>query len=99
MNLSAALTTSARIYLALGDKAQAESRAAAALRISEGIARSTSQSADAGDALLAMAYVQLAQGRRSAARESLGQAIEALRNGVGPDHPATREALALQTSL
>jgi serine/threonine protein kinase/tetratricopeptide (TPR) repeat protein len=99
LNLSAALTTAARIYLALGNEVEAESFATAALRISEGIARSTSQSADAGDALLARALIRRERGRRLEATVDIGNAVQALTNGAGPDHPTTREAVGLQATL
>ena len=99
LNLTAALATAARIYSGLGQHAEAENFANAALRISEGIARAPSQSADVGDALLALATVHRAQAKRNEARAEVTRALEALTNGVGRDHPATREAIALETAL
>ncbi len=99
LNLTAALATAARIYSGLGQHAEAENFANAALRISEGIARAPSQSADVGDALLALATVHRAQAKRNEARAEVARALEALTNGVGRDHPATREAIALETAL
>ncbi len=99
LNLTAALATAARIYSGLGQHAEAENFANAALRISEGIARAPSQSADVGDALLALATVHRAQAKRNEARAEAARALEALTNGVGRDHPATREAIALETAL
>jgi serine/threonine-protein kinase len=96
LNLTAALTTAARIYSGSGLQAEAEAFAAAALRISEGIARSPSQSADVGEALLALATVHR---ERPQAKAEVDRAVEALTNGVGARHPATREAIALQTAL
>ncbi len=99
LNLTAALATAARIYSGLGQHAEAENFANAALRISEGIARAPSQSADVGDALLALATVHRAQAKRNEAKAEVTRALEALTNGVGRDHPATREAIALETAL
>jgi eukaryotic-like serine/threonine-protein kinase len=99
LNLTAALATAARIYSGLGQHAEAEKLGAAALSIAEGIARAPSQSADVGDALLALAFVHRAQAKRTEAKAEVGRAVEALTNGVGRDHPATREAIALETAL
>ncbi len=99
LNLTAALATAARIYSGLGQHAEAENFANAALRISEGLARAPSQSADVGDALLALATVHRAQAKANEARAEVTRALEALTNGVGRDHPATREAIALETAL
>jgi eukaryotic-like serine/threonine-protein kinase len=99
LNLTAALTTAARIYSALGRHAEAESFAMAALRISEGIARAPSESADVGDALFALAHVRRAQGKTLQARTDVDRAVQALTNGLGRDHPATREAIALRRAL
>ncbi|HJY42553.1 MAG TPA: tetratricopeptide repeat protein, partial [Steroidobacteraceae bacterium] len=99
LNLTAALATAARIYSGLGQHAEAEAFASAALRISEGIARAPGQSADVGDALLALTTVHRAQAKRNEAKAEVTRALEALTNGVGRDHPATREAIALETAL
>ena len=99
LGLTAALTTAARIYMAKGKLPQAESFARDALRISEGIARDPAQSADVGEAALVLAMVQQARGDRGAARASVDRSLEALGNGLGSDHPLTREAAALQAAL
>jgi len=99
LNLTAGLATAARIYSGLGQHAEAEAFAAAALRISEGIARTPRQSADVGDALLALAATHSAQAKRTEARTEAGRAVEALTYGVGRDHPATQEAIALEAAL
>jgi serine/threonine-protein kinase len=99
LNLSAALTTAARIYSGLGQQARAAEFAAQALRISEGIAREPGQSADVGEALLARALVHRAGGDRKAVKADVDRAVEALANGLGRNHPATREATALQAAL
>jgi serine/threonine-protein kinase len=99
LNLTAALTTAARIYGRIGKQDDAEAFATAALRISEGIAREPGQSADVGEALLALASVRQAKGDRAGAQGHVDKAVEALTHGVGPEHPTTREARALQTAL
>jgi tetratricopeptide (TPR) repeat protein len=99
LNLTAALATAARIYLALGRQPEAEQFATQALSISQGFARASDQSADVGDAFLALALVHVAQGQRPQARLDLQHAVASLTHGVGPAHPATREALARQTAL
>jgi eukaryotic-like serine/threonine-protein kinase len=99
LGLTAALTAASRIYLAKNQLPQAESFALAALRISEGIARDPAQSADVGEAALALAALQRAQGNRAAARANADRAVAALTNGLGADHASTREARALQAAL
>ena len=90
--LAAALIAASRIYLKSGGCDRAESFAATALRIAEGIASEPSQSADVGEALLVMAASLRAKGDRGGARRMLERAIEALSNGLGADHRLTREA-------
>jgi tetratricopeptide (TPR) repeat protein len=92
----AALTTASRIYLQTGQTEQAEKLAAMALRINESIARDPMQSADVGEALLAMAAIHNASGERAGARASIQRAIEALTNALGKEHRTTTEALELQ---
>jgi tetratricopeptide (TPR) repeat protein len=98
LGLTAALTTAARVQLARGDLAAAESFAAAALRISEGIAREPTQSADVGEAALVLGSIRQAKGDAAGARAHIERAAEALGNGLGRAHPLTREALALQVA-
>ena len=97
--LTAALAAAARIYAAKGQLPQAETFARDALRISEGIARDPAQSADVGEAALVLAALYQAKGDRAAARASVDRSLEALGNGLGPEHPLTREAAALQAAL
>jgi hypothetical protein len=78
---------------------QAESFARDALRISEGIARDPAQSADVGEAALVLASLQQAKGDGAAARASVDRSLQALGNGLGAEHPLTREAAALQAAL
>lgn len=95
LNLTAALTTAARIYSGLKQHKEAEAFARAALKISQGIAREPSQSADVGEALLALASVHRAQGDASSARDAATRAVEALSNGLGRAHPLTQQAVNL----
>jgi tetratricopeptide (TPR) repeat protein len=97
--LTAALTSAARIYLAKGELARAETFSRDALRISEGLARDPAQSADVGEAALVLAALQRAKGDRAAARASVDRSVEALTNGLGSGHTLTREAVALQAAL
>jgi len=99
LGLAAALTSAARIYLAKNELPQAESFAQAALKISEGIARDPTQSADVGEAALALAALQQAKGDQVAARANADRAVTALTNGLGDKHATTREATALQAAL
>jgi hypothetical protein len=52
-----------------------------------------------GEAALALAALQRAQGNRAAARANADRAVAALTNGLGADHASTREARALQAAL
>ena len=52
-----------------------------------------------GDGVLTLALVHRAQGKRLQARLEATAAVESLTNAVGPGHPATREAIALETAL
>src|SRR5688572_1032042 len=99
LGLTAALVAATRIYAAKGQLPQAESFARDALRISEGIARDPAQSADVGEAALVLASLQQAKGDGAAARASVDRSLEALGNGLGAEHPLTREAAALQAAL
>ncbi len=95
LNLTAALTTAARIYSELKQQQEAEAFAQSALKISEGIAREPNQSADVGEALLALASVHRAKGDASAAKDAAKRAVEALSNGLGQAHPLTQQAVRL----
>jgi serine/threonine-protein kinase len=99
LGLTAALAAAARIYAAKGQLPQAEAFARDALRISEGIARDPAQSADVGEAALVLASLYEAKGHRAAARASVARSLQALGNGLGAEHPLTREAAALQAAL
>jgi tetratricopeptide (TPR) repeat protein len=97
--LSAALTTAAQIYAKANQLDEAESFAAAALRISEEIARDPRQSADVGEALLVLASVKRARGDATTAQSYAARAVEALSSSLGQEHRLTREALSLRTAL
>jgi tetratricopeptide (TPR) repeat protein len=88
-----------RTALAAGDPARAIEHANAALAIVEPVARGPDTSADVGDSLLVLAHAKLAQHHAAEARTLLTRAIDCLRNGYGIDHPATREAEALLSTL
>jgi serine/threonine protein kinase/tetratricopeptide (TPR) repeat protein len=97
--LSAALTAAAQIYAEAGQLNEAESFAAAALRISEGIARDPRQSADVGEALLVLAAVKRARGDATSAQSYAERAVEALSNSLGQEHRLTRDAQNLRAAL
>jgi hypothetical protein len=65
------------------------------LRVAEADARGPDTSADVGEALLLLAEAEAAQGRTTEAQPLLARAARCLTNGLGADHPLTREALAL----
>jgi eukaryotic-like serine/threonine-protein kinase len=89
----------ARIRLAQGRADAAIDSAAAAVRLYEAHTIDAGQSADVGEALLALAQAQIAAGRLEEARRSLERAAACLRNGLGPDHVLTVLAGRLRDSL
>jgi hypothetical protein len=95
----AALTLASRIYMRSARPDQAQTFAAAALRITESVARNPAQSADVGEALLALAAAQDAKGDRAGARDSAQRAFEALSHSLGADHPLSKEAAELRQRL
>jgi eukaryotic-like serine/threonine-protein kinase len=97
--LSAALTTAAQIYAKSGDLDQAESYAAAALRLAESLARDPAQSADVGEALFVMAAVKRARGEKTSATDYAKRAVPALANSLGEQHRLTHDAAALSVDL
>jgi tetratricopeptide (TPR) repeat protein len=52
-----------------------------------------------GMSYLRLAEARLAQGESGAARQALASALEHLRAALGPDHPATRRAIALEARM
>ncbi len=95
--LSAALCVAARIYAKAVQPTEAESFAAAALRLSESIARDPRQSADVGEALLVLASVKRGGGT-TMDQVQVERASEALANSLGPEHRLTREAQGLRAA-
>jgi tetratricopeptide (TPR) repeat protein len=91
----AALTVASRIYLGNAKPDRAEEFAAAALRIAESVARNPAQSADVGEAWLALAAAQAARGDPVAARASAQKASEALTNSLGADKSSSKQASIL----
>src|SRR5690348_3357174 len=51
--------------------------------------------ADVGHARLLLGRARMAQGDVATARIDVAAAVQALRQGVGPEHPWTREAAAM----
>jgi eukaryotic-like serine/threonine-protein kinase len=96
LSLASALSAASRIYLTGDEPAKAEAFAAAALRIAESIARDPRESADVGEALLALAAARLARGDRAGARSLIARSIESLSNGLGATHSLTASAQALR---
>jgi serine/threonine protein kinase len=68
-------------------------------RLTEQTARNSNQSADGGEALFAFAIASRAPGvtpaAGTAAHTLLTRAVEALTNGLSPDHTLTRQAKEL----
>jgi eukaryotic-like serine/threonine-protein kinase len=71
----------------------------AALALASVDSLAATRSAYVGEARLVEARALLAEGDRAAARDGLRQAVVALTNGVGPDHPDTRDARMLLATL
>jgi hypothetical protein len=88
----------ARVELQLGDKTAAAEVAAQAVAQSRAALGGFAQSAWLGDALLAQAEVQNAEGNK-AARATLAEALTQLRETTGDGAPSTREAKALLAAL
>jgi eukaryotic-like serine/threonine-protein kinase len=95
----AALTLASRIYMRIARPDQAQTFATAALRITESVARNPAQSADVGEALLALAAAQDAKGDRIGARNSAQRALEALSHSLGSGHPLSKEAAEVRQRL
>lgn len=97
--LKNALRVAAKIALASGDAEDAEAFATEFFEMSAAIARDPAFSADVGQALLLRAEARLALGKTTDARNDLHQAIESLTNGLGAQHPDTRQAHSLLSGL
>jgi non-specific serine/threonine protein kinase/serine/threonine-protein kinase len=93
--LTTALRTAARIELAAGSPATALRYAQAAVEAAESVARDPEQSADVGEALLLLGLAERERGNSAAARDALRRATVSLGNGLGAEHPLTREARAI----
>ena len=91
------LNLAARAELALGQADAAEKFARRSLATAEATARGPDTSAYVGEALLLLAQAEIAQGRSSEAQPVLERAARCLTNGLGVDHPLTREALTMGT--
>ncbi|MEP7313733.1 MAG: serine/threonine-protein kinase [Pseudomonadota bacterium] len=96
--LTNCLTLASRIYLRGGNADEALRLATDSLAIAESVARDPRQSADVGEALLALAAARGVLGDAAAARSNAERAVQALSNGLGPEHRTTREAMALLKS-
>ena len=93
------LRAAARIELSAGSTATAERYAQAAVELAEAVAREPEQSADVGEALLLLGLAQRDAGNPSAARQSFQRATVSLTNGLGAEHPLTREAKDAAASI
>lgn len=94
-----ALILSAETALSLGDPAAALRFAGDARVKATSDSLTETRSAYIGEARLVEARALLASGDTVRARETLGRALVALRNGVGVEHHRTREAAALLAAL
>jgi eukaryotic-like serine/threonine-protein kinase len=88
-----ALRIAARAALAEGNVAHALPLARESVVVAERVARDPAHSAEVGESLLWLARAEQAGGGASA--DTARRAAEALRSGLGPTHPLTREAFAL----
>jgi eukaryotic-like serine/threonine-protein kinase len=93
------LRLAARIELRLGDAAAAEKLAADALQVSSRVARTETSSGDVGLAALLHAEALVKLGRAKEAAHGAARAVQALRNGVGPEHADTAKAQELLREL
>lgn len=94
--LSGALSVASRIYLRSRQLERAEVFGRSALKIAEGTARNPTESADVGEALLAISAVRRAKDDLPGARAFAARAVQALTSGLGAQHPLTREAIRAQ---
>jgi len=97
-SLATALRVAARVHLAAGNAELAQQRAAAALAVSERVARNAAKSADAGEALLLLAQAQRLNGESATSTATAKRAAQTLAGGLGEDHSMTRTARALAGS-
>jgi tetratricopeptide (TPR) repeat protein len=94
--LGGALSVASRIYLRSRQLERAEVFGRGALKIAERTARNPAESADVGEALLAISAVRRAKDDLPGARAFAARAVQALTNSLGVKHPLTREAIRAQ---
>jgi hypothetical protein len=87
-----------RLALSAGDPVAAESLSGHYLRIAEVNEHAASRSGDVGRGLLLLGRARIARGDTVGGRLTALRAVAPLRHGMGPDHPATREAMAILAS-
>jgi serine/threonine-protein kinase len=97
--LDRVLRASARLRIQAGDHARALDQASVALAFSRRLARDERKSGDVGDAALIRAQVLAALERPAEALADARLAVDALRAGFGADHPTTRIAVDLLSTL
>jgi serine/threonine-protein kinase len=96
--LKVLLPTLARLALAQGDPARAQTYAEDALSVAQSVARPGGHSADVGEALLLMCKAQKLAGR-PVGRDAVTRAVSDLQASLGSEHSLTRDAQALQATL
>ena len=94
--LGGALSVASRIYLRSRQLERAEVFGRSALMIAERTARNPAESADVGEALLAISAVRRAKDDLPGARAFAARAVHALTNSLGAEHRLTREAIRAQ---
>jgi tetratricopeptide (TPR) repeat protein len=93
------LLTLSRVELARGRPVAALDAARSAVELFESDALDPEQSADVGEALLALAGAEREAHDDGAAEKAVQRAIPALRNGLGPEHSLVRQAEQLALDL
>src|SRR5690606_34249898 len=93
------LLVQAKLYLARGAPVEAAESARTAAEMFERHTIDPGQSADVGEALLALAQAEAATGSSAAALDSCERASASLRNGLGTVHPLTLFAERLAAEL
>jgi serine/threonine protein kinase len=95
MTARLALPLAAEVALAQADAPRAQALAEECLAVARSAGQDPKQSADVGHAQLLLGKAVAAQGDVASARADFAAAVQALGQGVGPEHPWTREAAAL----
>jgi hypothetical protein len=90
--LESTLRVAAKVTLRSGEASAAEQYADDSYELAAAAAREPELSANVGYSLLLRAKARLMRNRPDAAADDLELANEALRNGLGPDHPETAES-------